>query len=89
MRSVLTVTFQNGKSKRFYYELEENDGDLQADRLRRILAQSALVLRIQDESLEHDDELMIIPTGSIESIRLSLPMKEMRLPEVMFVKRAD
>lgn len=89
MKSLLTVTFLNGKTKRFYYDLDDEKETLQRAKLKSFLERSSLVLRIQDENLEHDDELMIIPTSSIESIRLSLPMKEMNFPEVLPVSRVE
>ena len=86
MKSHITINYLNGKRETYRFMLDEDQSteELQ-QRCENLFGGNLLTLRVQHETLEENDRLLMIPFSSIESISLNLPLKEYGFPNVLFV----
>lgn len=88
MNTVITIRFASGREERYGFDLGEvADPEMNLERLRELTERQTLVLRVQDEGLENEDELRIIPLQTVECITFGLPITEARTPGVVYVRR--
>ncbi len=86
MKSQITINYLNGKSETYRFVLDEDQSPKQLkQRCEALFGGNLLTLRVQDETLEENDRLLMIPFSSIESISLNLPIKEYGFSNVLFV----
>ncbi len=88
MKSTLTVKYLNGHEDRFEFELLDiADPEQNVARLRQLMEQPYLVLRVHDKALAAEDELRIIPMNNLESLSVTLPLTQAHTPGVVYVSK--